>query len=384
MHTSTTADNSVRPMRTDADKALLNEGRFRVFTPDDIPAIASLYDRLFSGGKGKSTNRLCEYFEQMFFKHPWADPLLKCWLYETNQGDVKAFTGSRPVRMMFDGELITAASSGYSMVTKDYQGRGLGSLLMRYDTEQEWAAFSCSDASGGFQMHVCESYCGSARVQVAGVQWEYVLQSSRLKDAANTGSKIMRIPNRIVNEMKLRRRRARIEHELKGAPISEIAPDVPQRLPEMLPKGTRLYPVYDAEYVSWLMKMASFVFTHGELRHATVLNEKGDDIDGWYFLWVPENARAEALQIVSRQGAEERVLTQLIGHAGREGATSVAGPWYGNDILVAAQNIGCHIGYIPTRTLVRSRNREIMRAFMCGRYFMSAFEFDSWLNLNVR
>jgi GNAT superfamily N-acetyltransferase len=384
MHTSTTADNPVPPRRTDADKVLLSEGRFRAFTLDDIPVIASLYDRLFSRGEGKPSDRLCDYFEGMFFKHPWADPLVKCWIYETNQGDVKAFTGSRPVRMMFDGQLITAAAGGYSMVTEDYQGRGLGSLLMRYDSEQEAAAFSCSDASGGFQMHVCESYCGSARVQVAGVQWEFALRGSRLDDVTGTGSKIMRLPNRIVNEMKLRRRRARIEQQLKGAQISEVAPDIPERLPEMLPKGTRLYPLYDAEYISWLMKTAAFVFSRGNLRHSTVLNEKGDDIDGWYFLWVPENDRAEALQIVSRQGAEERVLAQLIGHADREGATSVAGPWLGNDILVAAQNMGCHIGYIPTRTLIRSRNSEIMRAFMSGRYFMSAFEFDSWLNLNVR
>jgi len=384
MRTSTTADNSVRPMRTEADKALLSEGRFRDFEPDDISVVASLYDRLFSGGEGKPSDRLCEYFELLYFKSPCADPLVKCWIYETNRGDVKAFTGSRPIRMMFDGELITGAASGNSMVTEDYQGRGLGSLLMRYDTEKDGAAFSCSDASGSFQMHVLESYCGSARIEVAGIQWEYVLRGSRLDDAAKTGSKVMRLPNRILSEMKLRRRRTRIEQQLKGARISEVAPDVPERLPEMLPKGTRLYPVYDAEYVSWLIKTASFVFSRGQLKHSTVLNEKGEDIDGWYFLWVPENGRAEVLQIASRKGAEERVLAQLIGHAAREGAASVAGPWFGNNILLAAQNIGCYIGYMPTRRIIRTSNSEIMRAVMCGRYFMSGFEGDSWLNLTTR
>ena len=157
-----------------------------------------------------------------------------------------------------------------------------------------------------------------------------------------------------------------------------------ERLPEMLPPDTRLYPLYDAQYVSWLLKVASDTFTRGELQHSTVLSRNGDGIDGWYFLYLAETGKAEVLQIVSREGAEERVLAQLFAHAYREGATSVMGQWSGHDVLLAAQSMGCYIGYVPSRANIYTRDSEIMRAVMCGRYFMSRLEGDSWLDLSNR
>jgi len=152
----------------------------------------------------------------------------------------------------------------------------------------------------------------------------------------------------------------------------------------MLPTSTRLYPRYDAAYVSWLIKVASSVVSRGELRHSVVASQTGGDIDGWYFFWGVPNSRAEVLQIVSKPGAEARVLAQLIAHAAREGAASVAGSWSGHGALIAAQDMGCHIGYLATRTVTHTRNTEIMRAIMCGDYFLSAFEGDHWLERRNR
>jgi GNAT superfamily N-acetyltransferase len=374
-------NNPETPARNEADRALLSEGRLRPFEPNDIVRIASLYNKIFEGGDGKPSNRLCGYFEELFFKNPWADPLVPSWLYENNKGDIKAFAAAHPRRMVFDGEPIMCAAVGYWMVAEDYRGRGLGSL-MAHQLAERGPVLLYGDTAGRPAISTWKKRPGGATVPVAGIQWEYVLKNSRLDDATNAGPKVMRLPSRIVNEMRLRRRRAWIEQQVEGARISEVAPDVLERLPDMLRSGTRLYPQYDAEYVSWLIKVASELFSRGELRHSTVLNQKGDGIDGWYFLWVAENARAEVLQIVSKQGAEDRVLAQLIGHAGREGAASVAGQWCGHDTLVAAQNRGCHIGYVRSRTLIHSRNTEIMRAIMCGDYFLSRFEGESLLDLS--
>jgi hypothetical protein len=109
------------------------------------------------------------------------------------------------------------------------------------------------------------------------------------------------------------------------------------------------------------------------------MSQTGAGIDGWYFFSVEENARAEVLQLVSKKGVEVRVLAQLIADADHQGAASVAGSWCGHDTLLAAQTMGCHIGYLPTRTVVYSRNKGLMRAIMCGEYFLSAFEGDHWL-----
>jgi len=365
----------------------LAEGRLRHFEPGDIPRIASLYDRIFDRGEGKPSPRLCDHFDEMFFKNPWADPLVPSWVYETNQGDVVAFNASHPRRMVFDGEPVMCAATGYWMVAEEYRGRGLGSLLARHSAEPG-PVLSYTDTGrpyGTLGRGVWQRTTRGGRILVAGIQWECVLRSSRLHDAAKGGvDRILRLPRRMVDEARLRRRRSRMEPLLEGTRMSEVAPSTMERLPEMLPPGTRLYPQYDAEYCSWLIKMTSSIFTRGELRHSTVVSRDGGGIDGWYFIYLAKTGKAEVLQVVSKLGAHERVLAQLLSHAYAVGANSVMGHWSGHDVLLAAQSMGCHIGYVPSRTSIYTRNTEMMRAVMCGDYFLSRFEGDSWLDLSHR
>jgi hypothetical protein len=372
--------------QAEADKALLNDGRFRPFEPADIPVIASLYDRIFEGGEGKPSPRLCDYFDEVFFKNPWADPLVHSWIYETNRGDIKAFVASHPRRMVFDGEPIMCAANGQWMVEEDYRGRGLGSLMGRHTAEQG-PALSYTDTGrpyGTPGIGIWKRTTRGGTILIASVQWEYVLRGSRVSETAGEDPAVLRLPRRIVHEIRLRRRRERIESLTEGTRRSEVTPGTLEQLPEMLPPGTRLYPRYDAEYVSWLLKVTANMYTRGELRHSTVLSRDGNGIDGWYFFYLAQTGKAEVMQIVSKEGAQKRVLAQLFAHAYTEGATSVMGYWCGHDVLLAAQSMGCHIGYIPSRTSIYTHNTEIMRAIMCGDYFLSAFEGDAWLDLTNR
>jgi len=372
--------------QAETDKALLNEGRFRPFEPADIPRIASFYDRTFDRGEGRPSPKLCDHFDELFFKNPWADPLVPSWIYETNKGDIKAFVASHPRRMVFDDEPIMCVANGYWMVEEDYRGRGLGSLMARHIAEKG-PALSYSDTArpyGTPGIGIWERTGYGSRILIASIQWEYLLRSRRASETAGQGPAALRLPRRIVDEIRLRKRRSRIEPLTEGTRRSELAPGRLEQLPEMLPRSTRLYPRYDAEYVSWLLKVAANTYTRGALRHATVLNREGTEIDGWYFFYLAQTGKAEVMQIVSRQDAQERVLAQLLAHAYAEGATSVMGYWCGHDILLAAQSMGCHIGYIPSRTALYTHNTEIMRAIMCGDYFLSAFEGDSWLDLSNR
>ena len=372
--------------QAETDKALLSEGRLKVFEPRDILRVASLYDIVFERGDGKPSNRLCEHFEELFFNNPWADPLVPSWIYETNQGDIKAFVASHPRKMLFDGEPIMCAATGYWMVAEDYRGRRLGSLMSRHSAEQG-PVLSYSDTGrpyGTPGRGIWQRAGHGGRILVASIQWECVLRSSRRCDATKGGSRILQLPRRIVDEARLRRRRWRMEPLLEGTRISDVAPSTMEQLPEMLRPGTRLYPRYDAEYVSWLFKVTASTFTRGELRHSTVVHRDGKGIDGWYFLYLADTGKAEVLQIVSKQEGHERTLAQLLAHAYAEGATSVMGHWSGHDVLLAAQSMGCHIGYIPSRTSIYTHNTEIMRAVMSGDYFLSGFEGDSWLDLSNR
>jgi hypothetical protein len=377
--------NPTPTVQTSGHNALSSGGRLRVFEPGDIPRVASLYDRIFEGGEGKPSNRLCDYFEELFFKNPWADPSVPSWLYETSRGDVVAFQGLHPRRMVFDGKPIMCATQGQWMVAEGFRGGWLGALIKRRAFETR-AELSYSDTSipPGRRRHSLWERIGGARVRVAGIEWEYVLRSGRLNAAANARPSVKLLGNRIVNEMRLLKRRSRIEQGAYGARIAEVAPQTFEGLPEMLPTGTRLYPRYDSEYFSWLIKVASDTSSRGELQHSTVLSPESDGVDGWYFFYVARNARAEVLQIVSKNAAAERVLAQLVAHANRKGAASVAGRWSGHDVLVAAQNMGSYLAYVPSRTVIYTRNTEIMRAIMCGEYFLSAFEGDSWLDLSRR
>ena len=372
--------------QAETDKALLNEGRFRPFEPADIPRIALFYDRTFDRGEGKPSPRLCDHFDELFFKNPWADPRVPSWIYETNQGDIKAFVAKHPRRMVFDGEPIMCAAGGYWMVSEDYRRRGLGSLIARYSAEKGPALMYTDTGRpyGTPGIGIWERTSYGSRILVSSIQWEYMLRSRRAAETAGQGPAVVRLPRRISDEIRLRKRRSRTQSLTDGAQRSELTPDTLGHLPQMLPPNTRFYPQYDAEYVSWLLKVAANIYTRGELSHSTVLSRDGSGIDGWYFFYLAQTGKAEVMQIVSKQGAQERVLAQLFAHAYTEGAAFVMGYWCGHDILLAAQNMGCHIGYIPSRTALYTHNTEIMRAIMCGDYFLSAFEGDSWLDLSNR
>lgn len=372
--------------QAEADKALLNDGRFRPFEPADVPRIASLYDKIFEHGEGKPSARLCDYFDEVLFKNPWADPQVRSWIYETNRGIIKGFVATHPRRLVFDGEPIMCGANGQWMVEEDYRKRGLGSLMARHSGE-EGPALSYSDTGrpyGALGRGIWQRTTRGAYILNAGIQWEYVLRSSRFSETARDKRAILRLPRQVVNRVRLKRRRARIRPHLEGTRISEFAPNTMERLPEMLRPGTRLYPRYDAEYVSWMFRLAPKIYTRGELHHSTVLSRDGGGIDGWYFFYLAQTGKGEAMQIVSKQGAEERVLAQLFEHAYTKGAAYVMGHGLGYDVLIAAQSIGCHIGYVPSRTSIYTRNTEIMRAVMCGDYFLSAFEGDRWLDLSNR
>ncbi len=372
--------------QAEADSALLSEGRLRHFEVGDIPRIASLYNMVFNRGEGKPSPRLCDLFDELFFKNPWADPLVSSWVYETNQGDVVAFSALHPRRMVFDGEPIVCAAAGYWMVAEDYRGRGLGSLLTRHSAECG-PVLSYSDTGrpyGTVGRGVWQRTTRGGRVLIAGVQWEFVLRSRRISEITERRGAILRLPRRIVDKARLEKRRSRIEPLLEGTRISEVTPSTMEQLPEMLRPGTRLYPRYDAHYVAWLLRVCAKIYTRGELRHSRVFSRDGNGIDGWYFFYLADTGKAEVMQIVSRQGAQKRILAQLFQHAYAEGAAYVMGHGSSPDVLLAAQSMGCYMGYVPSRTAIYTRNTEIMRAVMCGDYFLSAFEGDSWLDVSNR
>jgi len=90
--------------------------RLREFRRDDIPDVASLWQRIFRAQQTVATASLEEYFGRVFFDSPWFDEQLPSWVYLGANGRIAGFLGVLPRRMVFDGQPIRAAVATQLMV----------------------------------------------------------------------------------------------------------------------------------------------------------------------------------------------------------------------------------------------------------------------------
>ena len=91
-------------------------GHIRALAEDDIPQIADLYERVFSGGEASASAALRSYLSEILWRHPWRDEELPSLVYEDDAGRVVGCLGVMPRPMSMNGRPVRAAVSHTLMV----------------------------------------------------------------------------------------------------------------------------------------------------------------------------------------------------------------------------------------------------------------------------
>ena len=103
----------------------------RPSTPQDMPAVAALFQRTFRDPRRPAPASLQSYLRELFFEHPWFDPELAPKVYVAADGKVGGFIGSLPLRLVFAGRPVRAAIAGSLMVDGPQANPLAGARLLR-------------------------------------------------------------------------------------------------------------------------------------------------------------------------------------------------------------------------------------------------------------
>ncbi len=105
-------------------------GIVRDLEREDLPAIAQLFQKTFRNSAPLQSS-MVEYFQQIYFEHPWWDEEIRSKVFVDRDGEAEGFIGVFPSRLELDGRPLRAAFAGSMMVHKPQQNPLAGARLLR-------------------------------------------------------------------------------------------------------------------------------------------------------------------------------------------------------------------------------------------------------------
>lgn len=318
---------------------------------------------------------LQDYFEKIFFHHPWQSDTLSSLVYQNDAGKIIGFLGVVPRRMTFQEVPINVAVSFHFMVEPESRSSLAGVHLLRtfFAGPQD---LSLTDGAGEVGRKVWEMVGGVA-VPLYSQRWTRILRPSRQTLGLLSRNRVISSVSGLISpfcdvtDNTLARLMPRyfpsadcFEEELEVSTFIEGLPP--------LCKGLALRPCYDAGAAQWIFERAAEMKYYGQLRKVLVRNER-NEIRGWFIYYLKYGTMGTVVQIAARKGAVEEILDHLFGHARRNGATAISGraePRYMREL----SEKHCFFRSVGAMFLVHSRNDELLHAIQRGDAFLSNLE----------
>lgn len=354
-------------------------GRLRAFRRDDIPDVVALRQRVFHFSERRSATVLAEYFERIFFHHPWPDEELPSWVHEDGRGRVTGFLGVLPRRMTWRGQPIRMAVSTQLMVEPSSRGLvGLQLVRAFLAGPQDW---SFSDTANDTARRIFEGL-GASTSMIHSFVWQRPLRpwrdhASRLaRGVVARGALFAARPLVALRDAIA----ARMPDGAARRPVGSVEPLTSAlMLAHLDVLGSRaLRPTYDSGSLDWLLEQVAEKRQFGTLEQALVRDAAGR-VAGWFLYFLNPGGLSQVVQIAARPAAARLVLQHLFHHAWSRGAAALAGRLE-PALVPELAALGCGFGRDGPWVLIHSRRPEIMPAVDRGDAFLSRLDGEWWLS----
>ena len=342
----------------------------RALRPDDLGAVAALYEAVARSGSRTPAPGLVEQFERTLFGNPHADPELPSLVYEDPKAGIVGFLGSHPRRMRFGDRALRMACSG--QLVADPAGRpGVGALLLRkYMAGPQ--DLTTTDGATDTVRSMWEALGGDTSA-LASLGWTRVLRPAAFARAMleRRGRTLPRTPARVVDAAAGRRLApeppAGVTEPLTAAALAEAA--------ESLAREFELRPAYDEGYLGWLLAEAEAVRARGPLERRLVSLD--GVVAGWYVAYMPEGGVAQALQVGCAARRAGTVLDRLFADAAAAGCAAVQGRLE-PALLGAIRERRCLIRRSEW-ALVAADDTRLLSAIAYGRALLTRLDGEWWM-----
>jgi hypothetical protein len=351
--------------------------RIRSFSERDLPAVASLYERVIRSGAAPPPE-LGQYFRRTFLDHPWVDPEIPSLVSEDDDGRIVGFIGSHVRRARFGGERIRIACSGQLVTAPEARAEAAGAFLLRRYMEgpQE---LTITDGANEPARRLWEALGGQV-LHVASVDWIRVFRpASVAAEYAARGNgrpgRLLGPAARIADVAALPvRRRLGVSSPAGG--VEELTPEVLVENLAAITADLHLYLEYDEVFLAWLFRELAAVRSRGRLVRTLVRGEDGRAL-GWYVTYIRPHGVADVVQVAAAERAVGTVLDRLFYEAQSLGAAALRGRVEPR-LLPALWERRCLLRYTGG-ALVQSPSPELLRVVGSPWALLTRMDGEWWM-----
>lgn len=365
-----------------AASARVPEG-VRSLEPDDLDAVARLFQKRFRDPKRPAPPSLASYLGDVFLAHPWCDPKIRSRVHVSQDGVVDGFIGVFPSRMHLKARPVRAGIAGTLMVDEPERKPFAGARLLH--------AF-CNGPQDISISETCNSLTqamwsrlGGRLVPLASMEWYRVLRP------AGTGLRM--VTNRMPVAGMLRPVAALVDGALswrKKNPFRLDAASSRSGRDEDADEATftacalrmssqfEFGPSWDSNTLHWLVRHAERKENYGMMVRRLVYGKGPVPIGGYVYYAKPSNT-AWVLQIFAEPGRAEPILDSMLVHALESGAVAVRGQTHPL-LMSALLSRGCMFLH-RNSTMVHSRDAELVNAAQSSCALMTGLAGETWTRL---
>ena len=295
----------------------------RPLEPGDLPAVASLYERVARSGSRTPPPGLAGHFAETLLDHPWADPELPSLVYEESGDEISGFIGCHVRRLVYEDRPIRLACGGQLVADPAARGHAVGFFLLRelLGGAQDLAITDTAvEATRRMWTRL-----GGQPSHLASISWFRLFRP--LHFAADY---LRNRPSHGISTRHGAPQRSRAQDEPpRAAPSVGVAsePLEPAELAhqaERLGASLRLRPAYDAPFLKWLFARLPEIESRGTLA-ARIVRRNDGRVLGWYVYYVRRGGISDVLQLFAEPRDVGAVVDDLFRHARGAGVALLRG-----------------------------------------------------------
>jgi hypothetical protein len=364
-----------------ADRSPAKAGDIRACVPDDIPAVARMFQAAFRKPRAEAPVALQACLRELFFEHPWQDRELTSRVYIAADGSIGGFIGTLPLRMSFHGRPVRAAVPSSLVVDRPEENPLAGAKLLRsfIAGPQE---ISITDTANALSAGMIQRLGGQA-VTSESMEWLRVFRPAAFAltlvdqrfPAARLARPICSLADRLAAKAS---DFFRLDESARAYADADVSDDT---LVEWMPKFAAhfaLRPEWDAVCLKWMLVHAARNAGRGTLFRRMVYGRDRAPL-GCYLYHGRPGRIAWVLQVLTRPGAAEPVIDSLLAHAYRNGSIAVKGRTQ-LSLLDALLRRQCMF-FRRNAAMVHSRNAELIAAVRAGDAITSGLAAETWTRL---
>ena len=354
----------------------------RPLTRGDFSQVAVLHHEVMGASAERSVSQVrmqdyADYFESIYFQHPWYDEAFPSLVYEESDGRITGFLGVRSHRMLFKGKSIHVATSSQFAVAPNSRTSGAGMLLQKafLSGPQD---LSLTDGGNDTSRKLWEGLKGTTAL-VYSTHWKKLLRPaqyglSELRERKLWSPLATALePSCYLLDGLIKRRLP--HHFLFSPPSTSAEALTAETLIKLINDSSRqceLIPEYDENSMQWMLNTLNTKQGWGTLRKQLITDSKGSVLGGYLYFLRPHRT-STVLLLIAKKRAGGAVLDHLFYDAWQQGASALVGRMEPK-LMQEFSERHCFFNCGSPWMMIHSYNNDLLQAIHRGDAQLSMLE----------